>query len=95
MKPVARLLKYIGTDLYPKRLADEGRMSARSYSELPGGTYADTWQKVSELYTADQLREVEQQRDELLAALKWYADRYSRENGKPTVAQKAIAKVKP
>lgn len=39
--------------------------------------------------------ELVQQRDELLAALQWYADRYSNENGKPTVAQKAIAKVKP
>lgn len=57
MKPVARLLKYIGTDLYPARLAADGRVVARSYSELEDGMYADTWEKVSELYTTDQLRQ--------------------------------------
>lgn len=36
-----------------------------------------------------------EQRDELLTALQWYADRYSSGNGKPTVAQAAIAKVQP
>ena len=35
---------------------------------------------------------LKQQCDELKKALQWYADRFSNENGKPTVAQKAIAK---
>ena len=42
---------------------------------------------------ADQIA-VEKQRDDLLKALTWYANRYSNANGKPTVAQSAIAKVK-
>lgn len=40
------------------------------------------------------LNKVIRQRDEYKKALQWYADRYSSANGKPTVAQKAIAKVK-
>lgn len=56
MKPVARLLRYIGTDPYPARLVAEGRVIARSYSEIEDGTYPETWEKGSELYTADQLK---------------------------------------
>lgn len=49
--PVARLLRYIGSDIYPKGLADQGHVIARSYAELKDGDYADTWEKVAELYT--------------------------------------------
>ena len=50
-KPVARTMRYIGNDAYAK----EHGNCARTYDELPDGTYKDTWEKINELYTRDQI----------------------------------------
>ena len=50
-KPVARTMRYIGNDAYSK----EHGNCARTYDELPDGTYKDTWEKINELYTRDQI----------------------------------------
>jgi hypothetical protein len=50
-KPVARTMRYIGNDSYAK----EHGNCARTYDELPDGTYKDTWEKINELYTRDQI----------------------------------------
>lgn len=51
MEPVARTVRFIGNDAY----AREYWYCARSYEELPNGKYPDIWEKIGELYTAEQL----------------------------------------
>ena len=63
-------------------------------------TQADYWKDRALSYEAANmeqgklLNEVIKERDELRKALQWYADRFGNGNGKPTVAQKALAKCK-
>jgi hypothetical protein len=46
-EPVARLMRSIGNDVYPKK----GYTVARTYEELPENQYPDTWEEGEKLYT--------------------------------------------
>lgn len=51
-EPVARTLKRIGEEQYQPKFG----MVARTYAELPKGSYPDTWQELDELYSPKGLK---------------------------------------